>query len=69
MRQGTLRRLEALRESRCMTKSRLAEVSGLSATYIALLENGVKSPTLATLEKLAAALHVSVSELLDEKAV
>jgi transcriptional regulator with XRE-family HTH domain len=50
-----------------MTKARLAEETGLSATYIANLENGIKSPTLTTSEKLAAALNVPVTELIEEK--
>jgi transcriptional regulator with XRE-family HTH domain len=45
----------------------LAEKSGLSETYIRILLAGSKSPTLRTLEKLAAALGVTVGELLDKK--
>jgi transcriptional regulator with XRE-family HTH domain len=43
----------------------LAEASGLSREYLARLETARQDPTLSTLEKLARALGVRVTKLLD----
>lgn len=57
-------KLLTIRESRGLSQSQLAERAGLSVTYIKILEEGKKSPTVRTLEKLAAALGISVADLL-----
>ncbi len=57
----TLRRL---RTKRRMSQQRLAAKSGLSREYVARLEIGQHNPSLATLQKLAKALGVPVTELL-----
>lgn len=45
----------------------LSEKSGISLTYIYELERGSKTnPSMETILKLANALEVSISELLDE---
>jgi transcriptional regulator with XRE-family HTH domain len=49
-----------------LTQEQLAEHSGLSANYIAKLEQGWKSPSLQTLVVLARALGVSAADLLEE---
>jgi len=54
-------------ETKGVSTSRLSGLSGLSETYIRLLLSERKSPTLRTLEKLAAALGVSVVDLLDHQ--
>ncbi|TYO94539.1 helix-turn-helix domain-containing protein [Desulfallas thermosapovorans] len=61
-------RLSRYREAKKMTCAQLAESAGLSVTFIKTLEEGKKSPTLRTMEKLAAALGVKVTDLLDEQA-
>ena len=43
--------------------------SGLHARYIGQIERGAKKISLATLQKLSAALKVKISDLLQEKAV
>ena len=58
-------RLKQIMETKGVSASRLSGLSGLSETYIRLLLAERKSPTLRTLEKLAAALGVSVIDLLD----
>lgn len=46
----------------------LADFAGISRGYLSILLRGQKSPTLRTLEKIAAALEVEVAELfVDEK--
>lgn len=40
-------------------------MSGLSQSYISELENGLKSPTLRAVEKIANALHIHPLELIE----
>ncbi|MEN6460061.1 MAG: helix-turn-helix transcriptional regulator [Syntrophomonas sp.] len=49
------------------SQSRLARESGVSQTYISELEAGKWTPNISVLRKLAAALGVPVSALLDEE--
>jgi len=49
------------------SQSRLARESGVSQTYISELEAGKWSPNISVLRKLAAALGVPVTALLDEE--
>ena len=42
----------------------LAFEAGIHRTYVSMIERGKKSPTLAVIVKLANALHVKPSELL-----
>jgi transcriptional regulator, XRE family len=60
-------RLKQLREAKNMTQTELSVRSGVSQTYISDLEAGKKQPTIPIVKKLAAALGVSVSELLGEE--
>lgn len=46
-----------------LSQERLAQIAGLDRTYISGLERGVRNPSLATIEKIAAALDVSVPAL------
>jgi transcriptional regulator with XRE-family HTH domain len=57
-------RIKALRDKRQMSQEDLAERAGISRGYLARLETGRHDPTITTLEKLAKALHVKVTELL-----
>ncbi len=55
-----------LREARQLTQVELAAQAHLSQGYLAALEGGLKAnPSLETLKKLAKALHVPVTELLE----
>ena len=58
----TLRRL---RTKRGLSQQGLAENAGLSREYVARLETGQHNPSLATLQKLAKALGVPVTALLE----
>jgi transcriptional regulator with XRE-family HTH domain len=48
-----------------MSQAGLAEKSGVSREYIARLELGQQDPTLGTMQKLAKALKVKVTELVE----
>lgn len=58
-------KVKALRERRGLTQEQLAEKAGISRTYLARLETARQDPTLSTLEKLAKALRVKVSALVE----
>lgn len=58
--------LRKLREMKNWSQTRLAKESGVSQTYISELEAGKSAPTIPIVMKLAKALGVSVSELLEE---
>lgn len=47
------------------SQERLGEITGLDRTYISGIERGVRNPSLKNIEKLAKALSVKVSELVD----
>lgn len=61
-------RLGQVMEEKGIKISELALQSGLSVTYIKLLLENKKSPTLRTLEKLANALGVDIYDLIKKKA-
>src|ERR1035437_4311589 len=54
------------REKRNLSRSALAELSGLHQTYIGLLERGERSPNLDTAKAIADALGVSLNKMIAE---
>lgn len=68
LRQVMTKRIREWRAKRKLSQRELAERSGVSREYIARLELGQHDPTVGTLEKLAKALGVPVSALLDAPA-
>lgn len=56
--------LRSLRDLRGLTQSRLAQLSGVPRPTLANLESGGANPTLAVLTAVAAALSVTVEELI-----
>jgi transcriptional regulator with XRE-family HTH domain len=52
------------REALQKSQEDLAFEAGIHRTYVSMIERGKKSPTLAVIVKLANALHVKPSELL-----
>lgn len=61
------RKIRDLRLRRGLTVQRLAWAAGLSKGFISQLENGRTSPSLATLQRLARALEISVAYLVVEE--
>ena len=57
--------LKSLRAQRGWSQVALAVKAGISREYLARLELGQQDPTLGTLVKLAKALKVKVSALID----
>jgi transcriptional regulator with XRE-family HTH domain len=56
-------RIRHYREQANLTQQELADKAGLRQSHISRLEQGLHSPSSLTLEKIAAALGVSISEL------
>jgi transcriptional regulator with XRE-family HTH domain len=61
-------RLRTLRELQGLSLRVLAEKCGLSINAISLIERGENSPTVSTLQRLAAALQVSITDFFQEEA-
>lgn len=52
------------REIKHWSQEKLAEQANLNRSYLGEIERGVVTPSLVTMEKLAQALEVSLSDLL-----
>src|SRR3954451_17800436 len=55
--------MRALREARALTQAQMAKLAGLPRATWANLESGAGNPTLSVLQRVAAALQVSLEEL------
>ena len=55
-----------LREARSVTQERLAGESEIDLTYLGGIERGRRNPSLRVLARIAAALGVSLSELVSD---
>ena len=53
--------LRNLREERGISMRMLAKMSGLSANALSMIERGLTSPSVSTLNKLAAAMEVPIT--------
>lgn len=62
------RRVHALREASGLSLDALAERSGVSRSAISLIERGQSSPTAVVLDRLAAALGVTLASLFEADA-
>jgi transcriptional regulator with XRE-family HTH domain len=58
------RSLRLCRASRGLSQRELAGMSGISVSYLSLLEKNLRDPALSVVEKIASALNVPVSILL-----
>lgn len=58
--------LRELRETNNLSQEKLAEYCELDRTYISLLERGLRQPTITTIFKLAKALNISPSKLIEK---
>lgn len=63
-----MNKMKKVRLERGLTQIQLSQISGLSQAYINELENGKKSnPSIIVLDKLAASLDVSISDILEDE--
>ena len=56
--------IEKCRLYKGLTKSKLAQEAGISVSYLTLITNGTREPSLSSLEKLSSALGIPVSLLI-----
>ena len=61
-------RLADVRRDKGMSQQALAAASGVHRVTIARFETGKASPNVQTMQKLAAALGVTIDEIVDRKA-
>ena len=61
--------LKKLRLILKLSQMQLAQKAGISQCHLSQLERGAKQPTLPVLKKLAAALRISVAELIEDDAI
>lgn len=59
------KRVRELRDRKGISQERLGEIAGLHRTYIGMIERAEKNVTLVNLEKVAKALGVRPSSLID----
>ncbi len=64
-----MQNLNCLRTIQRLSQAELSRRSGVSQTYISELEAHKKQPTYPILKKLAAALGVSITELIGEQSL
>lgn len=60
------RRIRAVRNAQGLNLDQLARLTGISAPALSLIETGKRDARLTTLAKIAAALRVALSALLDD---
>jgi transcriptional regulator with XRE-family HTH domain len=65
-RERLAKRIRALRLQKGWSQEYLADASGLHRTYIGTVERSEQSMTVDTIDKLAKALEVNVSELFSD---
>lgn len=61
------RNIRRIRGERRLSQEALADVAGLHRTYVGSIERSERNVSIDNIEKLANALRVSMSELLDER--
>ena len=59
-------RIRNYRTQKGLSQEKLAELAGCHPTYIGQLERGEKNATLGSVEKIASAMDISLSELFDK---
>lgn len=59
------RNLRCLREAKGLSQEAFAFEAGIHRTYISDIERGARNPTITVVDKIASALGVKASALLD----
>lgn len=58
--------VQEYRKAQQLSQEQLAELAGVHRTYIGMIERAEKNITLCNIEKIAKALNISISKLLEE---
>jgi len=56
-------RVQQLRQAKGWSQDEFAHRANLHRTYVSGVERGIRNPTITVLEKLAAGLEITLSEL------
>lgn len=59
-------RIRNYRTQQKLSQEKLAELSGCHPTYIGQIERGEKNATIESIEKIASALNISLSQLFEK---
>lgn len=59
-----VKNVQRLRKSKGLSQEQLAEIAGLHRTYIGMIERAEKNITLINIKKIAVALNVKLTDLL-----
>ena len=57
--------VQRLRKRKGLSQEQLAEIAGLHRTYIGMIERAEKNITLINIKKIAVALNVKLTDLLE----
>ena len=57
--------LRAIRESQKFSQEQLADLANMHRTYLSGIERGIRNPSLHNILRLARALNVDLSDLLE----
>lgn len=57
------RKLQKVRKSVGITQEKLSELTGISTTFIGLVETGKRKPSLETLRKISSKLGLNIKDL------
>lgn len=57
-------RVRKLRLERNLTQEQLSEAADISISFLGGIERGLKTPTIETVQKLANALNISVTQIM-----
>jgi transcriptional regulator with XRE-family HTH domain len=60
-------KLRAVRQERGISQEKLAELAGLHRTYVSSVERGERNVSLVNIERLAAALCVTMAQLMPDE--
>ena len=58
--------VQEYRKAQMLSQEQLAELVGVHRTYIGMIERAEKNITLCNIEKIANALNISISKLLED---
>ena len=58
--------VQEYRKAQSLSQEQLAELAGVHRTYIGMIERAEKNITLCNIEKIANALKISISKLLED---
>lgn len=59
------KRIQELRRAKGLTQENLDELTGLQRSYISDVERGARNPSIKNIAKIAKALRIKVSDLID----